>query len=251
MPVTIPAMGGEAPDTGITLDSAQAASTLAWWLEMGVDVAIQDQPRDWLTPATLKENPSAPAEPAAEPNIAQPSHETLAELQDWLKLSTQLPLASTTARRILPHGPESAPVMLLSDAPTLEDLASGQPIGGDSWALTVRMLAAIGIKADDAYVASLTCFHAPGQRLKDAELAECAELARRHIALARPERLILFGDTPSRALVGKPLTSARGHLHKIEGVPAIVTFHPRHLLKRTSDKALAWRDLLLLMEDKA
>lgn len=251
MPVTIPAMGGEAPATADRMDSAQAASTLAWWLEMGVDVAVQDEPRDWLAEPLPKAVTAAPAEPAAAPNIAQPSHQTLAELQDWLALSTQLPLSSATARRILPHGPENAPVMLLSDAPTLEDLASGQPIGGESWALTVRMLAAIGIKADDAYVASLTCFHAPGQRLKDGELAQCAELARRHIALARPERLILFGDTPSRALLGKPLTSARGHLHKIEGVPAVVTFHPRHLLKRAADKALAWRDLLLLMEDQA
>ena len=251
MPVTIPAMGGDRPAALLAMESAQAASTLAWWLEMGVDIAVQDQPRDWLAPTPPKAIPTAPSDPTAEPNVAQPSHQTLAELQDWLALSTQLPLASATARRILPHGPEHAPIMLLSDAPTLEDLAAGQPIGGESWALTVRMLAAIGIKADDAYVASLTCFHTPGQRLRDGELAECAELARRHIALAKPERLILFGDTPARALLGKPLTSARSHLHKIEGVPAVVTFHPRHLLKRTADKALAWRDLLLLMEDQA
>ena len=244
-------MGGEAPATGITIDSMAAASSLAWWLEMGVDTAIQDEPRDWLKPAPAKEPGPAKVAEAPQPNIAPPSHDTLADLQGWLASSTQLPLASATARRILPHGPENAAVMLLSDAPTLEDLASDQPIGGDSWALAVRMLAAIGIKADDAYVASLTCFHTPGQRLKDAELAECAELARRHIALAKPQRLLLFGDTPARALLGKPLTAARGHLHKIEGVPAVATFHPRHLLKRTSDKALAWKDLLLLMEDQA
>ena len=244
-------MGGEAPATGITIDSMAAASSLAWWLEMGVDTAIQDEPRDWLKPAPAKELGPAKVAEAPQPNIAPPSHDTLADLQGWLASSTQLPLASATARRILPHGPENAAVMLLSDAPTLEDLASDQPIGGDSWALAVRMLAAIGIKADDAYVASLTCFHTPGQRLKDAELAECAELARRHIALAKPQRLLLFGDTPARALLGKPLTAARGHLHKIEGVPAVATFHPRHLLKRTSDKALAWKDLLLLMEDQA
>jgi DNA polymerase len=249
MPVTIPTMGGETPETGITLDSARAASALAWWLEMGVDVAVQDEPRDWLKPPA----PKLPAatEPAGEGNVAPPSHQTLAELQDWLASSTQLPLASATARRILPRGPENAPVMLLSDAPTLEDLAAGQPIGGDAWALAQRMLAAIGIKADEAYVAPLSCFHSPGQRLKDAELAECAVVARRHIALARPQRLLLLGDAPARALLGKPLASARGHLHKVEGVPTVVTFHPRHLLKRTSDKALAWRDLLLLMEDQA
>jgi DNA polymerase len=45
------------------------------------------------------------------------------------------------------------------------------------------------------------------------------------------------------------MLAARGHVHKIEGVRAVATFHPRQLLKRPSDKALAWRDLLLLMED--
>lgn len=244
-------MGGEAPATGITIDSAQAASALAWWLEMGVDVAVQDEPRDWLKPAPVKPAAETSAKLVDSPNVAPPSHDTLAELQAWLASSTQLPLASATARRILPVGPENAPVMLLSDAPTLEDLAAGQPIGGEAWALTQRMLAAIGMTPDQAYVAPLSCFHSPGQRLKDADLAECAAVARRHIALARPKRLLLFGDAPSRAMLGKPLATARGHLHKIEGVPAVVTFHPRHLLMRPSDKALAWRDLLLLMEDQA
>ena len=244
-------MGGEAPQAGIMIDSAQAASTLAWWLEMGVDIAVQDAPRDWLKPAPPKDRIAAANEGVAAPNVAPPSHETLAQLQDWLASSTQLPLASVTAKRIMPVGPENAPIMLLSDAPTLEDFAAGQPIGGDAWTLTQRMLAAIGIKPDDAYVAPLSCFYAPGQRLRDSDLAECADLARRHIALAKPKRLLLFGDAPARALLGKPLASARGHLHKIDGVPTVVTFHPRHLLKRASDKALAWKDLLLLMEEQA
>ena len=36
----------------------------------------------------------------------------------------------------------------------------------------------------------------------------------------------------------------------VEGVRAIATFHPRWLLQRPSDKALAWRDLLLLMSEE-
>ena len=249
MAVTIPAMGGEAPVTAIELDSAQAASTLAWWLEMGVDVAVQDEPRDWLKPPSPKL--PATAAPPAEANIAPPSHQTLAELQDWLASSTQLPLSSATARRILPQGPENAPVMLLSDAPTLEDLAAGQPIGGEAWVLAGRMLAAIGIDSAESYSASLSCFNTPGARLADSDREACAEIARRHIRLVQPERLILFGDGPALALLGKRLVEARGHIHKVEGVRTIATFHPRHLIKRPLDKSLAWRDLLLLMEDKS
>jgi DNA polymerase len=174
----------------------------------------------------------------------------LAELREWLASSAQLPLAGSGARRVLPHGPENAPLMLLSDAPALEDAASGQPIGGDSWKLAQKMLAAIGIGADEAYSASLSCFHAPGAKMNPTEREACAEIARRHIRLAKPQRLLLFGDGPCLALLGKRVIEARGHVHKIEGVRTVATFHPRHLVKRTLDKSLAWKDLLLLMEDE-
>ena len=221
-----------------------AESLINWWQEAGVDVAVGESPRGWLRQA----NASIPAAvPAA--NISKPDPQTLAELRDFLASSVHLPLASATARRIMPHGPKHAAVMLLSDAPSLEDHAGGQPIGGDAWQLAVKMLAAIGIVADEAYSASLSCIHAPGTRMTDKDRAECAEIARRHIALATPKRLILFGDGPCKALLGEPLARARGRVHRIEGVRTVATFHPRWLLQRPSDKALAWRDLLLLMSE--
>ena len=139
--------------------------------------------------------------------------------------------------------------MLLSDAPALEDFASGQPIGGEAWKLTLKMLAAIGIPAEKAYSASLSCIHSPGARMTEKDRAECADIAKSHIRLVRPRRLLLLGDSPSKALLGEPLVRARGRVHRIEGVPAIASFHPRWLLQRPSDKALAWRDLLMLMSE--
>ena len=237
-------MGGDLDSITI----AEARSALAWWLEAGVDLAVQEDARDWLKPAG---KPDARAqEPAASPNLVQPAKETLAELQNFLASSAALPLASASARRVLPHGPEAAAVMLISDAPSLEDFAALQPIGGDAWELTKNMLAAIGLSPEQAYSASLSCFNAPGARMSDKDRQECADLAREHIRLAKPQRLLLFGDGPCAALLGKRLTEARGHVHKVEGVRTVVTFHPRHLIKRPLDKALAWRDLLLLMEDE-
>jgi uracil-DNA glycosylase len=231
-------MGGELQE----IDRNAAGSLIGWWLEAGVDIAVGEAPRDWLG------RDKAPAvAPSPTTNVAEPSHETLTELRDWLASSVQLPLASATAKRIMPHGPENAAVMLLSDAPALEDFASGQPIGGDAWKLAGKMLAAIGVQSDEAYSASLSCFHTPGARMTETDRAACAEIARKHIALVKPERLILFGDGPARALLGEPLARARGRVHQVEGVRTVATFHPRWLLQRPSDKALAWRDLLLLM----
>jgi DNA polymerase len=241
------AVGGEAELIG----NAEARSALAWWLESGVDAPVQDEPRDWLKPAPPRQKSKPASEPVLPPNVAQPSHETLAELQQWLSTSTQLPLSSTTARRIMPHGPEDAAIMLLADAPTLEDFAAGQPIGGESWELAKRMLAAIKIPVEQSYSASLSCFHVPGARMSADDREKCAELARHHIRLAKPKHLLLLGDGPAQALLGKPLPLARGHVHKVEGVRTVVTFHPRQLINQPSNKSLAWKDLLLLMEDES
>ena len=236
-------MGGE----DIRMGAADAASALGWWLEAGVDVAVAEEPRNWL-------EVRSPAPPNVRPPSAQAvsqALETLHLFRDWLGTAPSLPLGDAGATRVLPQGEEAAPVMLVAEMPAQEDAAEGRPIGGEAWRLMAKMLAAIGIRAEDAYSATLSCFHAPGAKMRAEELAECADIARQHIALAKPKRLLLLGDAPARALLGKPLAAARGHVHKIEGVRAVVTFHPRQLMKRPSDKALAWRDLLLLMEEEA
>src|SRR5438270_555211 len=237
-------MGGEDVQIGI----AEARSALAWWIDAGVDALVQEEPRDWLKAPAPKSKTIVSDAP---PNIVDPSHDTLAELQDWLSGSMQLPLASATAKRLLPHGPEDAAIMLLSDAHTFEDSAAGQPIGGEAWELAKRMLAAIRIPVDQAYSASLSCLHLPGAKMSPADREACAEIALKHIRLAKPKRLLLLGDGPTQALLGKPLPQARGHVHKIEGVRTVATFHPRALINQPSNKSLAWKDLLLLMEDEA
>jgi DNA polymerase len=186
------------------------------------------------------------------PNLSPPA-ETLADLaafRAWLEQASGLPLDRPGARRIMPSGAEAAPLMLLSDLPGPEEAADGRLIGGAAWQLTQAMLHAIGIKPSDAYIAALACFHAPGARLARDELERCGALARDHARLAAPHRLLLLGDAPARALTGHPLGSARGRVHRIEGVRTVATFHPRWLLQRPADKALAWADLRLLMSDE-
>ena len=231
-------MGGEMQE----IDRVAADSLIGWWLDAGVDVAVSETPRDWLG----RQKAQLAAAPTAISTTEKPAD--LAAFQAWLATSTGLPMDRPGAIRVASVGPEAAKVMLLSDLPAREDAAEGKPIGGDAWALTDRMLAAIGVTPAEAYVASLSPFHAPGARF-NGDLDACAAIARDHIRLARPERLILFGDAPARALLGEPLARARGRVHRVEGIRTCATFHPRWLLQRPSDKALAWRDLLLLMSE--
>ena len=233
-------MGGESP-----VSAAAARSALAWWIESGVDVAIAEAPRNWLAPAPASQPPKPSEEDRKD---AMP--ETLEAFRAWLAESPSLPGAGAESARIPPVGDEGAQLMVIADVPSAEDVAASRPIGGEPWELTRRMLAAIAVDPDEAYFASTSCLYAPGARLSEAELAAWGAIARHHVALARPERLLLFGEAPARALLGRPLAQARGHVHKVEGVRTVATFSPRMLTAQHARKADAWRDLLLLMEDQ-
>ena len=236
-----PGMGGLGPQ----IDGAEALSVLEWWLESGVDVLVTERPRNWLL-----EQQKAPPEPALQtaPQTEAEAPNTLALFRDWLSRS---PGSSGKSKPVLPRGEEGAEVMLIAEAPGREEAAVGKPISGEAAALMERMLAAIGLNSAQAYFANLSCFYVPGAKPSSKDLEECANTMRRHVALARPKRLLLLGDSPARALLGKSMTEARGHIHRVEGVRTVVTFHPRFLLDRPSDKARAWKDLLLLMDDDA
>lgn len=237
------------------LSRAEAASLLGWWLDAGVDVAVQDEARDWRrsappAPAPLPEAdipadtppPSANAAPVERPA-------TLEAFHAWLAESADLPLFRTGAARALPHGPANAELMVIAGIPQPEDSAAGQPIGGEAWVLATRMLAAIGIKPEQAYVAALTCFSGTGSRFSEADSEACRQSMLDQIRLVAPKRLLLLGDAPAKLLLGQPMATARGRIHQLGGIPAVVTFPPRHLLRHSEHKKLAWADLLLLMGD--
>jgi DNA polymerase len=93
-------------------------------LDAGVDVATQEEPRNWLerTPEIR------PLDPSTEP---EPLPSTLEAFRQWLA-GPDAPLASARSKPVLPDGAEGAEIMLLCEPPTRDELAAGQPIGGEA-----------------------------------------------------------------------------------------------------------------------
>ena len=241
-------MGGEVETIGI----AEARSALAWWLEAGVDVAVQEEPRDWLKPpAPQPQRKSRANRSAAQRRRSRPT-KRWPSFSDWLASSAQLPLASTD--RAADHAAWAArmPRSCCSAMRRRSRISQqGSRSAAKSWELARRMLAAIGIPAEQAYSASLSCFHAPGARMSGAEREACAEIARRHIRLAKPKRLLLFGDGPRRRCSASRCRRRAATSTRSRACGQSSTFHPRHLINQPSNKSLAWKDLLLLMEDES
>jgi uracil-DNA glycosylase family 4 len=48
-----------------------------------------------------------------------------------------------------------------------------------------------------------------------------------------------------------PVAQLRGKVHRYNGCPLIVTYHPAYLLRKPADKAKTWSDLCLAMDTYA
>jgi uracil-DNA glycosylase family 4 len=228
------------------VDRMAALSALSWWRDAGVDVAIDEAPRAWL----LEKNaPAVAALPAAQADPAAPVIDTIEAYADWIETAETLPDGSVKGRRFRAEGDPAAPVMVLIDAPEAADTPPGPLLSDDSGRLFDRMLAAIGLARSSIYLVPF-CFARPLGRQVDSE--GLAALARRHIMLARPKRLLLLGQAVNRSLLGTELVPARGELrfvnHDGGKTAAVASFAPRFLIQNPARKADAWRDLRLLIE---
>ena len=240
-----------------SLGAADAASALQWWADAGVDVLVDEAPRDWLRPkaAPVASPVGVSASPAARApagDAVEPLPGQLDLFQAYLQSNTTLAFAAPSAPRICPAGDPAAGLMILTDMPSTEDCSSGSLLSGEVGRLFDRMLAAIGRDRASIYLASLSCLRSPSGGFTGETASQCATLARHHIGLAQPRALLLFGDTCSKALLGLPMVQARGRWHEIAThagpIRALVTLPPSYLLEQPSGKAHAWADLRMLMQ---
>src|SRR3954467_7843120 len=226
-----------------------AASVLRWWSDAGVDVLLDEAPRDWLKPRQAP----IPAQEASLEVKGDAPPEQLGLFRAWLAESPALPYAAPAAPRVCPSGDPESDLMILTDMPTSEDCAAGTLISGEAGRLFDRMLAAIGRSRETIYLAALSCLRSPDGRFNTDSAKSCAALARHHAGLVKPRALLIFGDAASKALICLPLAQARGKWHDLAThagpVRALVTLPPSYLLNQPSAKADAWADLQLLIEE--
>jgi DNA polymerase len=246
------------------MDDRLALSALNWWEEAGVDMFVDEEPRDWLAqPATsaplpIDAAPDRPPVAATSPQSAAPHAAAavpaalpadLAAFRRFLLQDASVP--GPPAARIDATGDPASGAMLILDMPEQGDRAAEQLLSGEVGQLFDKMLGAMGLSRETAYLVPLSPARSASGRLTPDIVATLGTLMRHHIALVRPKRLLLLGDAPTRALLGFGCVEARGRSHEISGdfgqIPAIASFHPRLLIQTPDRKKAAWADLQLFM----
>lgn len=223
------------------------AGALEWWSEAGVDTLVDDLPRDWLAAPALPA-PSAVPVPAITPDLLPGD---LATFLTW-RHGEAAPEAGWRGVSVAASGPADAAVMVLVDCPERDDGDAPLLSKGPAGKLFERMLAAVGLSRDTVHVASVCLRVPPPGRMGAAAEARLGEVARHHVALVAPQRVLLLGNATSRAVLGMDVAQARDGLrtlnHENGQSRVVASFHPRTLLERPAGKAEAWKDLRALVD---
>lgn len=220
------------------------ASAIGWWAEAGLDTIVTEQPRDWLT-APAK---AVPVQQAPKPLPVAALPDVLEALHTLIVTGDYAPQSAPPSRRISPSGAAGSDLMIVADMPDADDTAT--LFTGETSKLFDSMLVAMGFDRARIYLAPFSPARSAG-RIAPEQGEALAALMRRHVSLAAPKALILFGDEPARWLIGPEALQERGGLRHVNHdhgtVPAIATFHPRHLRRMPALKASAWADMRLLL----
>jgi uracil-DNA glycosylase family 4 len=254
------------------------AQLLAFYMEAGVDCALMDEPVNRLSddappPArevgdaaakrpALNGMPAPPPRPApsrvevapevaiAAAREAARTASSLEVLRGMLQTFEGCALRSTATQLVFADGHPQARVMFVGEAPGRDEDIEGLPFVGRSGKLLDLMMAAIGLKRGDVYIANVIPWRPPGNRTPTPQETQiCLPFVQRQIELVNPDILVTLGNPSTQTLLQTRdgIMKSRGRWVDYDTgtrkIRAIATFHPAYLLRSPSYKRMTWMDL--------
>ncbi len=186
-------------------------------------------------------------------------------LQDAVASCTACGLCESRRQTVFGVGHAQADWMIVGEAPGEQEDLQGEPFVGPAGQLLDQMLRAVGQsrraatgegREDDqagdparrVFIANtLKCRPPRNRNPEPDEMARCEPFLQRQVALVQPRLILLMGRFAVRQLLKSDdaIGKLRGRVHRYEGIPVIVTYHPAYLLRNLPEKAKAWEDLCL------
>jgi DNA polymerase len=140
--------------------------------------------------------------------------------------------------------------MVIGEAPGAEEDRQGEPFVGRAGQLLNSMLRAAGFERGEVFIANVLKCRPPHNRdPSDEETERCLPYLRRQIELVAPAAILCVGRIAAQRLLGTdtPIGRLRGRVHRLDGRPVVVTYHPAYLLRAPGEKRKSWDDLKLAL----
>jgi uracil-DNA glycosylase family 4 len=158
----------------------------------------------------------------------------LAELAAEASVCTRCPLAQGRTRVVFGVGDPDADLMLVGEAPGYHEDQQGEPFVGPAGKLLDRLLADIGRRRSQVYIANVLKCRPPGNRdPQQPEIDACSDYLRQQLALVDPKVVVTLGNFATRLLLKRDvgISRLRGQVYPWWNRYLIPTLHPAAVLR--------------------
>ena len=176
--------------------------------------------------------------------------EKLKELELQINSIEDCILKNNSKKIIMGDGNIDSSIMLVGEAPGVEEDKIGLTFVGEVGDLLKKMLAAINIKKENIYSTYAVNFRPPEDRKpSSSEVRRYSQFLQKHISIINPKIIILMGSTAMESLTGlnSKISIERGNwkdvIIKNTSYSVIITFNPSYLLRVPENKKYSWEDL--------
>lgn len=183
---------------------------------------------------------------------------SLDELKDEVMNFNACVLKQFANNTVFADGNKNAKIMCIGEAPGATEDKIGIPFCGESGKLLDNMFRAINLSREtNIYITNTVFWRPPGNREPTQEEIEiCRPFLEKHIALIKPELIILIGSTAAFSLLGlrhgiskiKQEYYSYTNSYLTHSINVTAIFHPAYLLRQPMQKKTAWYDLLKIQE---
>ncbi|HEV3470377.1 MAG TPA: uracil-DNA glycosylase [Pyrinomonadaceae bacterium] len=183
--------------------------------------------------------------PKDELSLGRPG-ETFEDIRADVGECLRCPLHAGRNKIVHTEGSPQARLMFVGEAPGADEDASGRPFVGRAGQLLNKIIEAIGLKREDVLIGNVNRCRPPGNRTPTSEEAKtCKPFLLREIAIARPDVIVVLGNTAMHNLLDTKvgITQVRGKFQDYKGIKVMPTFHPAYLLRDPSKKREVWDDM--------
>lgn len=171
-----------------------------------------------------------------------------------VKGCTKCVLCETRTQTVFGEGDVDAQLFFIGEGPGENEDLSGRPFVGRAGQLLDKMIAAMGLKREQVYIANIVKCRPPGNRAPaPEETTACTPYLVEQIQTVRPRVIVTLGHPAARFMLETKQTMGRlrGNWHAWRGIKLMPTFHPSYVLRSYTPetRAAVWSDLQQVMAE--
>jgi len=169
-----------------------------------------------------------------------------------VKGCTRCRLSETRTHTVFGEGDPDAKIFFIGEGPGENEDLQGRPFVGRAGDLLNKMIAGMGLRREDVFIANIVKCRPPGNRQPAPdEVDTCTPYLVRQLEIIRPQVIVTLGLPASKYMLESKLSMGRlrGVWHNWRGIKLMPTFHPAYLLRAYTEenRAAVWSDLKKVM----